>query len=1464
MIDLLQIEQSFDSFKRADLPSITLCKPTKEPIFSIERLIYETSLSLKFNDISNFNFSIPKIISYKDKTINAYSSIKTKKLIHIEKVGYFIISKILEKEDGGSPILEVECESIESELLYKRFFLQNEETTINFYDKYTVSNENGVDVYMDIPDARDDVFINKYGVNPKYFRTVLERIFEQCPDWSAGYIDKEIVWHPNEKGELYGPITGLPSDGTVYVPKEDIKTESLIHFNDPLGSTLISDEILDSFGWNVYGNARIDDFDYKFGTSSLYTDGTTNSYIRNTKTGMWDIDNDSLTSSWTVDFWTRLDGEQTNFTFIKAYMSNNAMKYWRIGLENQNLIFEIVDGVQKIKADVRLVYDSPNIRIINWVPGVWHHVAVSKTAERFTLFIDGVKKATAKESYGMDGYNICEIGRNFKGWIDEVRVCTAARWDDDFDIPVNPYRGKPIEMDNTQYPLYTKRTFSIDDSTVYDFLINDVQKSFSCFIIFDIENKKINAFSTTNQDKIRKQTDLFLSYDNLLLSSEFIEFTDEIATALYCSGGGNLGIYEINPLGTKVIYDYTYYKNLDWMNQDLIDALDAWDKKTQTEIITQNTVVKDSVGQIVSAIGTDILNNFFHFLKHYDGTNDDSNPVLHIIAMTKRRAEVDRFLKKINQIETNLSNEDFAEVQSMADLVASQKVKREKKKANILDPKYLSDYKKNMNFLLYGKIEMHDVDGVQVPILPSVTHTDPEYRLVYKENEMVTEDVYKWEQYGSLKSDEINNPSFVGIEDKVWNLTKEEYYKIEKLDTIDYVDRVVTVIDKLEGELNLKGWNSGDDADIIPSTLADWEAALAEREAEIAAQIENLYAISGTGSHARGKKNMYRRNIQWLNYGTITTAAGNTVKSVVPPKFLGDGGKKAQLNRDNLYGFDIFGPLNNIYKIVGAVNYYVEKLRDSMVFINDALDLKNIDNFTVIQQEELSKYTIENTYQNENITINSKTTSSERIKQARLLYQQAVETFQRIREPRFEFTINITNFLALQKYSPLTNNLSLGSEVTIETNKGLITAVLLEIDTSYDDVSSLDLTFSNKIRRVGKEFLYSEMMGQIIKNSQGSELTKTIISQQSLDIKNLETLVNANVDLSRVSIISNSTFGTPDFEINKYGMSFKEKEEGKITGFGITIKPSGIFYTDDNYETSTVLIGKVEDPNTLYQETTEVPTVEILGTNAGIVDSENNIPLLMPSLLSLGETTTEYDEINFASAPSYVGFGINAEALKGKIRPSKELKILSDNGFSKMTVDENGVQIKNANLIINKNGAGISLDPEEGLKIGRFVGDNIIYPTFHGDMDGNLTLRATIYAEKGNIGGWDIKKEGIFSPEEIKDSSFMKYQGAFDETIFKIKDVLKINNDNTGIFTGNVLSSKIQGKILLENVSLENNTSDVNFITKNKFIVDADKGIYFHDKINVNGEEAVSGSFTVGTTTFRFVNGILVEVTTTP
>ena len=135
-------------------------------------------------------------------------------------------------------------------------------------------------------------------------------------------------------------------------------------------------------------------------------------------------------------------------------------------------------------------------------------------------------------------------------------------------------------------------------------------------------------------------------------------------------------------------------------------------------------------------------------------------------------------------------------------------------------------------------------------------------------------------------------------------------------------------------------------------------------------------------------------------------------------------------------------------------------------------------NMTEAQYLELTAYIYENTYINSNIIITDIMTATERQQQSQQLYDQSLTVLERVAFPRYEFSGDFSNLIALKEFLPFTNELDLGKVITIGKDDNLtIEAVLLEIAITYDDPTNFGLTFSNSLRLDNSKFIYSDLLG---------------------------------------------------------------------------------------------------------------------------------------------------------------------------------------------------------------------------------------------------------------------------------------------------------------------------------------------------------------------------------------------------
>ena len=127
--------QKFNYFGEHEDYTIRLCNPNKQQICFLNQG-FQQELSLRFNEMSEFHITIP----YKTdgEAFPYYDRIKSKKLILIDDIGYFLITTVDETDDGIVKQKTVTAYSLETELAFKKINIFD--GTYKFYDPINVDN----------------------------------------------------------------------------------------------------------------------------------------------------------------------------------------------------------------------------------------------------------------------------------------------------------------------------------------------------------------------------------------------------------------------------------------------------------------------------------------------------------------------------------------------------------------------------------------------------------------------------------------------------------------------------------------------------------------------------------------------------------------------------------------------------------------------------------------------------------------------------------------------------------------------------------------------------------------------------------------------------------------------------------------------------------------------------------------------------------------------------------------------------------------------------------------------------------------------------------------------------------------------------------------------------------------------------------------------------------------------------
>jgi len=502
------------------------------------------------------------------------------------------------------------------------------------------------------------------------------------------------------------------------------------------------------------------------------------------------------------------------------------------------------------------------------------------------------------------------------------------------------------------------RTFEAKDTNIYNFMTDDLSKAYGCFFIFDTINKNISVYAIGN---VGQQTNIFFNFNNISKDIKLEEFSDELATKLYCYGGEGLGIYSVNPLGGNAIYNFSYFKGKnEWMDEDLEDAVNGWETKVEgsqydyanyslqrnellTEAASQEITLSESKN-VLEALKTVYVN----MLAAEEGTFSGSEIGLSYLDFRNQRVAVEEGAKVL-------------------------------------------------------AILQEDIDNLNATI------TEIVYSLKFTEKEV-------WSSFFSSFGDPR-----LGIRHQISDILaswKSIYYETASALGFDRVQL--------------------DASSTLISSISE----------EIKDKMGDLYV------------KLYTIDLPPIESFSITEQEIDKVQGMI---------------------YELINSLENIYNIFSGLIANTEitiSLRTNIIKLRNYIGIigSYTENFTRNQFLNLQTLMYENTYVNENITINTLMSEKEVQARAQYLYDQSLTVMERVSQPRYEFSGNFVNFLFLPEYAHFIDELELGKTIRIEMGNGeVVSAALLEIQYKYENPQDSSFVLSNRIKLNSSNFKFADM-----------------------------------------------------------------------------------------------------------------------------------------------------------------------------------------------------------------------------------------------------------------------------------------------------------------------------------------------------------------------------------------------------
>lgn len=230
----------------------------------------------------------------------------------------------------------------------------------------------------------------------------------------------------------------------------DANTVLLLHCEGANSSQTITDSSTYVHSVTANGSANISTVTAKYGSGSIYFNGT-NGYLSAADSTDWNFG----TGDFTIEFWV-------NFTSVPA----------AAGLVNrgQNNQFEIIfssNGLHFFIGGGAAIIDAAFTPTTN----TWYHIAAIRFGTACNIYVNGTSIGSGTSGANASGSNPILVGAEtvianfFNGFIDELRISNIARWTGNFSPPGGQYTGSTYE-----YYLYVNTnnnaTFRVSSSGI--------------------------------------------------------------------------------------------------------------------------------------------------------------------------------------------------------------------------------------------------------------------------------------------------------------------------------------------------------------------------------------------------------------------------------------------------------------------------------------------------------------------------------------------------------------------------------------------------------------------------------------------------------------------------------------------------------------------------------------------------------------------------------------------------------------------------------------------------------------------------------------------------------------------------------------------------------------------------------------------------------------------------------------
>lgn len=349
------------------------------------------------------------------------------------------------------------------------------------------------------------------------------------------------------------------------------------------------------------------------------------------------------------------------------------------------------------------------------------------------------------------------------------------------------------------------------------------------------------------------------------------------------------------------------------------------------------------------------------------------------------------------------------------------------------------------------------------------------------------------------------------------------------------------------------------------------QEVLLEKERE-AAYCLNGYKVEDrkiTSIDASLEANMHRAAETYLNELSKSTGKKYTIT------------KKTFNNNLPLYTFTISPDAQRsvfaVY-LIGTAPYVAyadsqgvyQMIRD---YIRSKTELSSF--FTDDQWVRLSPFIREDEFSDQNFLLTGYESEEERVKICKELMDAATKELNRLCQPSLEFSMTMSNILALPEFAPLVDKFQLGNFIRVLIRDGYTKrARLLEVNINFDDLSSLSCTFGNLITAKSEVDRHADLLAQAV--SAGKQVATAASSwQRAVDKSNkLEEAISDGLKDATLQIGRASGQAISWDENGFFCRKLIDGTTDQYENEQMAIINNKLVFTNDGWQTSKAVLGQ--------------------------------------------------------------------------------------------------------------------------------------------------------------------------------------------------------------------------------------------------------------------------------------------------